>query len=161
MTKIGKTILILLVITAIGIALYFLTKQPVVDENTLGQVENNPNLILDNEILGPSEDLVAFSVLPGTTLPKSVLNFDGVIKGAWFFEANILINILNTDEVLLKAGNATATSDWMTVEPVAFSGTIDLSGLPTGPAYLEIRNDNPAGPDEGINKNILLPIIIE
>lgn len=153
--------MILLVVVAMGVALYFLTKQPVVDENTLGQVENNPNLILDNEILGPSEDLVAFSVLPGTTLPKSVLNFDGVIKGAWFFEANILINILNTDEVLLKAGNATATSDWMTVEPVAFSGTIDLSGLPTGPAYLEIRNDNPAGPDEGINKNILLPIIIE
>ncbi len=153
--------MIILVIVAIGVALYFLTKQPVVEENTLGQVENNPNLILDNQILGPSEDLVAFSVLPGATLPKSVLNFDGVIKGAWFFEANILINILNTDEVLLKAGNATATSDWMTVEPVAFSGTIDLSGLPTGPAYLEIRNDNPAGPDEGINKNILLPIIIE
>ncbi|MFA7285921.1 MAG: Gmad2 immunoglobulin-like domain-containing protein [Candidatus Paceibacterota bacterium] len=161
MTKIGKTIIIILVLLALGVAVYFLTKTPVVEENTIGAVENNPNLILENQILGKKEDLVAFSILPGTKLPKSILAFDGVIKGAWFFEANILINILDTEETLLKAGNATATSDWMTVEPVAFSGTIDLSGLPTGPAYLEIRNDNPAGPDEGINKNILLPIIIE
>jgi hypothetical protein len=160
MTKTGKiTLMVLLAVLIIG-ALFFLTKAPVV-EDSIGQVENNPDLILDNQILGQKEDLIAFSILPGTKLPQSLLSFDGIIKGAWFFEANILINILDTDQNLLKAGNATATSDWMTVEPVAFSGTIDLTGLPTGPAYLEIRNDNPGAPDEGINKNILLPIVIE
>lgn len=122
--------------------------------------ENNPELQYQNQIEGNWQDLVNFSVLPNTRL-SGVVAFDGEVKGGYFFEGNILINILDTDKNVLKAGNATATSDWMTAEPVAFAGEIDLTGLPLGTAYLEIRNDNPAGPEEGVNKNILIPIVIE
>ena len=162
MTKIGKIMMVVLGIILLSVAIFFLTKEPVVlVEENLGQIENNPELILDNQILGQKEDLISFSTLPGAKIPQGVLSVKGIIKGAWFFEANILINILDTDQNMLKTGNANAISDWMTVEPVAFEGSIDLTGLPTGPAYLEIRNDNPAGPDEGVNKNILIPIVIE
>jgi hypothetical protein len=53
-----------------------------------------------------------------------------------------------------------ATTDWMTSGPVSFEGKIDFSGLPQGPAYFEIHNDNPSDLPEN-DKSVLIPIVIE
>ena len=50
--------------------------------------------------------------------------------------------------------------DWMTINPVTFEGNIDFTGLPKGPAYFEIHNDNPSDIREN-DKSILIPIVIE
>jgi len=104
-------------------------------------------------------DLVSFSILPGSGV-HGLVAYQGVIKGGYFFEANILVNILNANKNALKEGNAMATTDWMTAGPVSFEGNIDFSGLPKGGAYIEIHNDNASGLPEN-DKSVLVPIVIE
>lgn len=104
-------------------------------------------------------DLVSFSISPNEEV-QGVIPYKGVIKGAYFFEANILINILDANKKLLKSGHSTATTDWMTSGPVSFAGNLDFTGLAKGPAYIQIHNDNASGLPEN-DKYILIPIVIK
>ena len=61
---------------------------------------------------------------------------------------------------LLKAGYATAITDWMNAGPVSFEGNIDLTGISSGSGYIEIHNDNPSGLSSN-DKNILIPVVIK
>lgn len=112
-----------------------------------------------SEILGNKEDLVYFSVNAGQEV-SGVLNVVGSVKGGYFFEANILVNILDINKNILKTGYGNAITDWMTSEPVSFESNIDFSGLPKGSAYIEIKNDDPSNGEGGVLKTILIPIII-
>jgi hypothetical protein len=120
---------------------------------------SNSNSQINTEILGNKEDLVSLSVKGGDKV-SGVLTVIGSVKGGYFFEANILINILDSNKNVLKSSNGNATADWMTSDAVPFQGDIDFSGLPKGPAYIEIHNDNASGLSEN-DKSILIPIIIE
>ena len=71
------------------------------------------------QISGNKDDLVSFSILPGSKL-HGIVSYRGVIKGAYFFEANILINVLDVNKNVLKKSHAMATIDWMTAGPVDF-----------------------------------------
>lgn len=104
-------------------------------------------------------DLIGFSIMPGSKV-SGIRSYRGTIQGGYFFEANIRINILDTNKNVLKASNGVATGDWMTSGPVEFEGNIDFTGLPKGPAYFEIHNDNASDLPEN-DKSILIPIIIE
>ena len=139
-----KIIWILIVLALLGGAYYFGTRQ---EESTAAK-----------EIEGNKDDLVSFSVSPGEEI-SGVLNFNGIVQNGYFFEGNIGINILDENKKLLKAGNAMATTDWMTSEPVSFGGTIDLTGLPPGPGYIQIANDNPSDMRD-LDKFIYIPVII-
>jgi hypothetical protein len=111
------------------------------------------------DILGNKDDLVSFSIQPNTKV-FGIQSYRGSVKGGYFFEGNILVNILDANKNVLKNGNATAKTEWMTREPVEFEGSIDFTGLVKGPAYIEIHNDNASGLPEH-DKNILIPIIID
>ena len=111
------------------------------------------------KILGNKNDLLASSIVPGAKV-HGILSYRGVIQGGYFFEGNILINILNSNKKVLKKSNAVAKGDWTTSGPVSFEGNIDFTGLPTGPAYFEIHNDNASGIPAN-DKSILIPIMIE
>jgi hypothetical protein len=153
-----KTILKIMVIIIIigGIvfaAIEFLKNS---DKNSV----NNEIPIIDTKILGNSYDLVSFSVDPGDKV-SGVLNVVGSVQGGYFFEGNILINVLDLNKKVIRKGNGNAITDWMTTDPVGFNAAVDFNNLPKGGAYIEIRNDNPGAPNEGINKSILIPVIIE
>jgi len=156
-------ILIILMITALCVMFQnketylpkFVKQVPVVIDNTQEVIPAN----IRNEILGNKNDLVSFSIWPNTKV-HGIVSYRGVIKGAYFFEGNILINILDINKKVIKQSNAVAKTDWMTIEPVSFEGNIDFSGILKGPAYFEIHNDNASGLPEH-DKSILVPIIIE
>ena len=115
----------------------------------------------DSRILGNREDLIASSVWPDAEL-HGLVSFNGSVKGGYFFEGNILINVLDANKKVLKLGHATAKTDWMTSGPVNFEGNIDLTGLPKGGAFLEIKQDDPSGGESGkMIKQILIPIFIK
>lgn len=124
--------------------------------------EQNINIESNTEILGNKDDLIYFSIQPNAKV-FGIQSYRGSVKGGYFFEGNILINILDANKNVLKQSNATATTEWMTVEPVDFEGNLDFTGLPKGLAYIEIHNDNASGlpTNEGTNKSILIPIIID
>ena len=124
--------------------------------------QNEEKMIETNEvseISGDRADLISFSILADSKV-YGVVSYRGVIQGGYFFEGNILINILDTNKNILKKSNAVATSDWMTSGPVDFEGNIDFSGLPKGSAYIEIKNDNPSDLPAN-DKSVFIPIVIE
>ncbi|MCM2339351.1 MAG: Gmad2 immunoglobulin-like domain-containing protein [Burkholderiales bacterium] len=110
-------------------------------------------------IWGNKDDLISFSIMPYTKV-HGVLSYRGVIKGGYFFEGNIGINILDINKKVLKNSNAIAKSEWMTAGPVDFEGNIDFTNLSKGSAYFEIKNDNPSDRRD-LDKSILIPIVIE
>ena len=153
MTKFGKLLLIVILIVILVVVVFFFQK-PVVDVNPPPE----DNIIL-REILGNKDDLISFSIFPNSKV-QGVVSYQGAVKGGYFFEANILINILDANKNVLKTSNAIAMTDWMTIEPVEFEGNIDFTNLPKGLAYIEIHNDNPSGLPEN-DKSVLIPIVID
>ena len=139
-------------------------KTPKIVEQDIPKTEEaiKQDILSDNEklnILGNKDDLIYFSTLPYTRV-FGILSYRGSIKGGYFSEGNILINILDQNKKVLKKSNAVAKTDWITSNPVEFEGNIDFTGLKKGPAYFEIHNDNASGLKEN-DKSILIPIIID
>lgn len=152
-------ILIILMIIAISImikdkATYLPMFEKKADIQDNFQKEN-----LKREVLGNKDDLLSFSIEPEQKVSEKI-TVKGEIKGGYFFEGNILVNILDGNKQIIKEGYGTATTDWMTVLPVSFTADVDFTNLASGPAYLEIKNDNPSDLREN-DKNILIPIIIK
>lgn len=110
-------------------------------------------------VTGNKDDLVLFSIAPGSKV-SGTMTATGSVKNAYFFEANIGVNILDANKNLLKAGNGTATTDWMTSGPVSFTTSLNFTGLPAGPGFIEIKNDNPSG-DPTKDKSIFIPVVIQ
>ncbi len=111
------------------------------------------------EIEGNKADLVSFSIKPGQEVEGKV-KATGSVKGGYFFEGNILINILDANKKILKASHGTAVGDWMTSKSVSFTADLDFTGLLKGKAYIQIHNDNASGLPEN-DKSILIPIVIK
>jgi len=157
-------VLIILIVFAIKIMLrnereYFGVFQPNKIQVEKPVIDTTMPEIPKENILGNKDDLISFSIRPNTKV-HGVVSYRGIIKGAYFFEANVLINILDINKKVLKSSNAVAKTDWMTSGPVSFEGNIGFTGLPKGKAYFEIHNDNASGLPEK-DKSILIPIIIE
>ena len=159
--------LIVVVFIAVAVTLFLIGNKKTVLSPT-NNVSSTPGVVDinslnipagDSRILGYREDLVASSIWAGEEV-HGLLAFSGSVKGGYFFEGNIVINILDVNKKVLKASNAMAKTDWMTAEPVVFEGKIDFTGLPKGPAYFEIHNDNPSGLSAN-DKSILIPIVIK
>lgn len=110
-------------------------------------------------ISGNVNDLVSLSVLANQIVSGNMV-LNGVVKGGYFFEANIVIKVIDMNNNVLLTTFGTATTDWMTANPVSFTTNVNFTGLPTGPAKLVIENDNPSG-DPMYLKQIFIPIIIQ
>ncbi len=108
--------------------------------------------------LAKSSDLIDMSIKEGVKV-HGILSYRGTIQGAYFFEANIKVQILDANKNVLKESNGVATSEWMTEGPVDFEGNIDFTGLPTTLGYFRLANDNPSG-DSALDKYIDIPIVI-
>ncbi len=159
-------VLIILMVVAIKIMLrnekeYFgaLGIKVNTEQTPVNVIDKTQEPIPKENLLGNKDDLISFSIWPNTKV-HGILSYRGVIKGGYFFEANILINILDLNKKVLKRSNGITKSDWMTAKPIPFEGNIDFTNLPKGPAYFEIKNDNPSDNRE-LDKSILIPIIIQ
>ncbi len=115
--------------------------------------------VLDR-ISGNKDDLISFSISPDSKV-KGIISYSGVVKGGYFFEGNILVNVLDGNKKVILKGHGTATGDWMTDKTVDFEGNIDFTNLKKGQAYIEIQNDDPSDGEGGPAKKIFIPIIIE
>jgi len=157
------TFIIIFAVILIGAIFFYLGqhREPTNQINVNNNPQENINTTEEKlpEILGNKDDLVSFSVVSGSTI-SGKMAVSGIVKNAYFFEGNILLNVLDQNKNVLKTGHGSAITDWMTSGPVSFQGIIDTLGLPTGAAYIEIRNDNPSGMPEN-NKSILIPVVIQ
>ena len=148
-------IIVIIALLAVGGGAYYAGTHRQIEKNSANNISAVP---AESKIEGNKDDLISFSVSSGDAV-SGVLNFSGTVKGAYFFEGNIGVAILDGNKKLLKQGHGDSTSDWMTTGPVSFAGAIDLTGLPPGPGYIEISNDNPSDRRD-LDKFIYIPIII-
>ena len=111
------------------------------------------------EMTGSTADLISFSVKPGDTVAGKI-EAEGVISGGYFFEGNIVVNILDANKNILKRGSGTATTDWMTDGPVTFTTTLDFTWVDGDTAFIRIANDNPSG-DSAKDKFVDIPVVLE
>ena len=149
-TNSNKIIIALLVVVIL--ILGFMMFKPKVEVPVNNQ---NQNPVMS----GNTDDLTSFSITPGQKV-SGTMTATGVMKSNYFFEANMPVLILDANKNVLKTGFATSTSDWMTSGPITFTTTLNFSGLSSGPAYIDIRNDNPSG-DPANERNIYIPIVIQ
>lgn len=154
-----NTVLLFVLIILMVVAIKIMLKDKETYFPFFSQQKTEQNQDLSSGVLGNKDDLVSFSVSSGERV-SGLVPYKGAVKGGYFFEANILINILDANKKRIKAGHATATGEWMTAEPVSFEGKLDFTGLPKGSAYIEIHNDNASGLPE-YDKSILIPVVIE
>lgn len=110
-------------------------------------------------VTGNKEDLISFTITPGSSVSGQI-KASGAVQNGYFFEGNILLNIEDQNKNVLKSGNGMATGEWMTTGPVPFDADLDFTGLPKGPAYIEIKNDNPSG-NPANDKFIWIPVVIK
>ncbi len=110
-------------------------------------------------ITGDTANLVSFSIAPGQQV-SGTMTATGTLTGAYFFEANIRVNILDANKVALKQSYGTATTDWMTSGPISFTTNLDFTGIPAGNGFVRLMNDNPSG-DPANDKYIDIPVVFQ
>ena len=155
------TIIILIIVLLVGGFFLYLGNHKIpinqININSSAPVcFNKPN----GEILGNKQDIVSFPITAGCEF-GGASSFTGIIKGGYFFEGNIIVNILDINKKLLRVGHGNAKTDWMTAGPVTFDVTVDSIGLPDGFAYIQILKDDPSAGASGLVKEILIPIKIQ
>lgn len=84
----------------------------------------------------------------------------GKAPGPWYFEASFPIKVVDPQGNTIAQGPATALSDWMTTEDVAFKADLKLTNNYSGPATLVLMKDNPSGMPEN-DDSISIPITIQ
>jgi len=85
---------------------------------------------------------------------------EGEAKGSWFFEGSLPIKITDEQGNVLGNSFATAKTDWMTENFVAFSGTVSYESKTGGKGFLVVAKDNPSGLAQ-YDKEIKIPVVLK
>lgn len=108
-----------------------------------------------------NRDALAVPVQLDNIAPQSLvvspLTVRGTAPGAWFFEANIGLRVLDAQGGEVARGHAQADADWMTDQPVHFTGIIDFNLPATQLGYIEIQKDNPSDNRE-LDASVRVPV---
>lgn len=100
--------------------------------------------------------IIIYSPRPNTTI-ESPLAISGKARGAWFFEADFPVKLLDGNDNIIASGIAQAQSDWMTEDFVEFLTAIEFEAPPTPTGKLILEKDNPSGLPEH-NNQLIVPI---
>lgn len=146
-----KSILSIIIIIILALIVFNIKK----DKTVQAPIQNEIPAVS-----GPNkDDLDSFSVNPGGVVSGEMV-VTGTVRGAYFFEGNISVDLLDASQNILKKGYGTAITDWMTAGPVTFTSNIDATGL-SGPGYIKIQNDDPSDGEGGPAKIILIPVVFQ
>ncbi len=100
--------------------------------------------------LCPKEDLIQVETPVANTVVSSPLVIKGKARGVWFFEASFPVILTDWDGRIISQGQATAQSNWMTEDFVAFEATLEfekpaaIEGVVNRGALI-LKKDNPSG----------------
>lgn len=91
----------------------------------------------------------------------SPLTITGQAIGPWYFEATAPVDVVNWDGLIIGSGYIEAESDWMTENFVPFSATLNYSYSENNPdGWIIIRNANASGEPQ-FDKAIEIPVQLQ
>ncbi len=104
---------------------------------------------VDRHITCKSDTVVLTSPRAGTAI-ESPLTVTGFVRGAWAFEGDFPVTLVDWDGLIIAEGYATVLADWMTDEYVPFLGTLEFSAASTTTAVssraaIILQKDNASG----------------
>jgi hypothetical protein len=76
---------------------------------------------------------------------ESPLEVKGRAPGAWSFEADFPIEILDADRQRVVEGYATMQGEWMTEDDVDFLGEVEFEPPASATGFVVLRRANPSG----------------
>lgn len=185
----ANLILAVLVIAAIGAALWFMTKQEepatAIDDSKIlsfldceaagypvmesypRQCRTQDGRTYVEELPAPeptyvnatADNIKVMSPTPGSVTGKPI-TIMGEARGGWYFEASFPIEVRNGAGAVIATGIAQAQGEWMTNNFVPFVATIQIPANYIGEAVLVLMNDNPSGMPENA-RSVSFPITIE
>ena len=127
-------------------------------------ITSNTQDIKSYQIEGNKDDLISFSITPGQEVFGKV-HAAGSIKGGYFFEGNMPVYVFDEEKKIAyppNQGYATATTDWMTSNPVLFTADFDFTTIPKGKAYIGLMQADPSGGANDVSpKSVFIPIVIK
>lgn len=134
MRAMKKSLFILLVIVAAGIAGFYI-------------YENWPR----NPVALKPDLIIVVSPRIGDMV-KSPLTITGKARGYWFFEASFPIRIYDDAGNELGVAVAQAEGEWMTTEFVSFKTVLEFKNPTTEKGVLVLEKDNPSGLPENADE---------
>ena len=108
-------------------------------------------------------DLIRLDSPRPNEVVSSPLTVKGSARGTWFFEASFPVFLVDWDGRIIAQGIATAKSDWMTTDFVAFEATLDFAvdeNVYSNRGSLILKKDNPSGLPEH-DDALEIPIIYQ
>ena len=104
-----------------------------------------------------SDRIVVERPLPGSAL-DAALDVRGRARGAWFFEGELGLELIDSDRKVLVRSFATAEGDWMTDGFVPFAGKLTLDReAQAAAAILVVRKNNPSA-DRALDERLEVPL---
>lgn len=110
-----------------------------VDSNTNG----NPTNV--NGAVETNLELVQLTTPLASSTVTSPIEISGSAPGNWFFEGVFPITLVDADGQELAHTQAQPLGDWMTIELVEFSASLEYTATKTTMAELVFKPDNPSG----------------
>lgn len=101
--------------------------------------------LLANYLWSKNNPIVVINTPKEGSVISSPVLIRGEAPGRWFFEANIVVRVIDEQGNVLGAGPGMATSDWMTIEPVPFEIILPFDVPTTDKGFIMIEADNPSG----------------
>ena len=69
----------------------------------------------------------------------------GEARGPWFFEGTFPVELVDANGTSVATGQAKAVGEWMTMDFVPFTVSIDYPPTKTKTGFLVLKKDNPSG----------------
>lgn len=155
--------LILLVLIIAGVALWVFMGDPLTSDTatTTPQQREQEEAPPQSGPITPAEleaRVVIDAPKSGASVPKD-FTVTGKAPGPWYFEASFPVEVKDANGNIIAQDVATALTEWMTPEDVAFKAEISVEDY-SGPATLVLKRDNASGLPEH-DASVSIPITIQ
>jgi len=107
------------------------------------------------------DDLIVVDNLPAEATVSSPFTVSGKARGTWFSEGSFPVFLTDENGKLLAESFGHSEESWMTSEFIPFTVTLNYDAPAGIKASLELMLDNPAGPKEGFDRSLIIPVVLE
>ncbi|MFA7309592.1 MAG: Gmad2 immunoglobulin-like domain-containing protein [Candidatus Paceibacterota bacterium] len=156
----GMWVVVVLLFVVIAVLGYLLIVTPAPNTGTVATTTGTGNSAdIDTPGTTPLNSRVVVDAPRSGAAVFKTFTVTGKAPGPWYFEASFPVQVRDVNNAVVGRGLATALSDWMTTEDVAFKADITVDSY-TGPATLVLMRDNPSGLPEN-DDSVSIPITIQ
>lgn len=107
------------------------------------------------------DDLIVVEDLPAESVISSPYTVTGRARGYWFFEGSFPVALTDENGNILAETYGRSAENWMTEDFIPFTVPLEFEAPAGTKATLELMLDNPAGPEEGFDRSVIIPVVLD